>query len=75
MTLILENTSWILDGEKVSGSYYGSPYTGTITDSRVKYGGKVQYTVELDSAIQVMGSTEERWRILVDREELLEGVV
>ncbi len=56
---------WDLTGARVEGRYLGDfPYTGTITDSRVKYGGRVQHTVRLDAPIEVYGACREV--ILVD---------
>jgi hypothetical protein len=40
------------------------PYTGTVVESRVKYGGKVQHTVKVDEPFEVYG--EWRERILVE---------
>jgi len=37
--------SWIKDGERIAANYLGYIVTGVVVDSRVKYGGKVQYTV------------------------------
>ena len=33
-------------GSEVSGFYAGAPFLGTITDTRVKYGGDIQVVVE-----------------------------
>lgn len=45
---------WVLEGKRVNGLYMGLfPYSGTVTASRVKYGGEVQHTVALDEAIDV----------------------
>jgi hypothetical protein len=65
--------SWILDGQKVKANYLGETVTGVVVDSRVKYGGKVQYTVELDSPVQFRWRSEPTDRVLVDRDELLEN--
>lgn len=64
--------SWVLDGQKVKANYLGETVTGVVVDSRVKYGGKVQYTVELDSPVQFRWRSEPTDRVLVDRDELLE---
>jgi hypothetical protein len=63
--------SWILDGQKVKANYLGETVTGVVVDSRVKYGGKVQYTVELDSPVQFRWRSEPTDRVLVDHDELL----
>ena len=40
---------WDLTGNRVNGLYMGLfPYSGLVTESRVKYGGDVQYTVKVD---------------------------
>ncbi len=64
--------SWVLDGQKVKAKYLGETVTGVVVDSRVKYGGKVQYTVELDSPVQFRWRNEPTDRVLVDHDELLE---
>ena len=49
-------TGWVLDGRKVKGRYIGrTPVTGEVTSSRVKYGGAVEYFVNLDTPIEVCG--------------------
>jgi hypothetical protein len=63
--------SWVLDGQKVKAKYLGETVTGVVVDSRVKYGGKVQYTVELDSPVQFRWRSEPTDRVLVDHDELL----
>lgn len=65
--------SWVLDGQKVKAKYLGETVTGVVVDSRVKYGGKVQYTVELDAPVQFRWRSEPSSRVLVDRDELLEN--
>jgi hypothetical protein len=65
--------SWVLDGQKVKAKYLGETVTGVVVDSRVKYGGKVQYTVELDSPVQFRWRSEPTDRVLVDHDELLEN--
>jgi hypothetical protein len=65
--------SWVLDGQKIKANYLGETVTGMVVDSRVKYGGKVQYTVELDAPVQFRWRSEPSSRVLVDRDELLEN--
>lgn len=69
-------SNWVKDGEQITANYFGTQVTGTVESSRVKYGGKVQYTVNLDTPVQF------RWRagvsidrVLIDSDELVEGVV
>ncbi len=63
--------SWILDGQKVKARYLGEVVTGVVESSRVKYGGKVQYTVELDAPVQFRWRSEPSSRVLVDIDELI----
>lgn len=47
---------WNLEGKRINGIYLGLfPYTGTVTESRVKYGGEVQHTVRVDEPFKVYG--------------------
>lgn len=56
---------WDLTGARVQGRYLGEfAYTGTVTNSRVKYGGRVQHTVQVDVPLEVYGARREI--ILVD---------
>lgn len=65
---------WNLEGRKVAGVYLGA-YTvsGTVTDSRVKYGGKVQHTVKLDNPVMIFGRSADV--LLLDNDELFPKVV
>jgi hypothetical protein len=52
---------WDLTGERINGLYMGLfPYTGTVENSRVKYGGDVQHTVVIDEPIKVYGAVRDR---------------
>ncbi len=62
---------WIKDSEKVTARYMGETVVGTVESSRVKYGGKVQYTVNLDTPIQLRWRSEPTMRVLVDSSELV----
>ena len=55
---------WDQTGATISGEYKGVYYAGKVTDSRVKYGGTVQHTVELFEPITVQGNV--RHTILVE---------
>ena len=48
--------SWNKEGQTVLAKYHGQSVVGVIESSRVKYGGKVQHTVNLEQAITL------RWR-------------
>lgn len=51
---------WDLTGDRVNGLYMGLfPYSGLVTESRVKYGGEVQYTVKVDEPFKVYGSVRD----------------
>lgn len=62
---------WNREGQNVAGVYLGA-YTvsGTVTESRVKYGGKVQHTVLLNQPVQVFGRTAEV--LLLDESDLFQ---
>ena len=62
---------WIKDGQAVSAQYHGHLITGTVESSRVKYGGRVQYTVVLDRPVQLRWRSEPTTRVLVDDVELV----
>lgn len=60
---------WNKEGQRVAGVYLGA-YTvsGVVTASRVRYGGTVQHTVQLDQPQQVFGRSAEV--LLLDDTEL-----
>lgn len=69
--------NWNLEGKRINGLYMGLfPYSGLVTESRVKYGGSVQHTVKVDEPFKVYGAvrntvlvgTDEVNRILYDGE-------
>lgn len=64
-------SSWVLDGQKITGTYCGVTVTGLVVDSRVKYGGEVQYTVESDTPVNLPWRSEPRTRLLIDRKDLI----
>lgn len=63
--------SWILDGERVTADYLGTQVTGCVESSRVKYGGRVQYTLVLDQPVQLRWRSEPTSRVLVDDTDIL----
>jgi len=67
--------SWVKDGERIAANYLGYIVTGVVVDSRVKYGGKVQYTVDLDKPVNMRWRPEPVDRVLVDCDQLIEEVV
>jgi hypothetical protein len=61
--------TWDLTGQRVSGAYLKVfPFTGEVTESRVKYGGRVQHTVKLDTPLTCYGSA--RTEVLVDEDAI-----
>lgn len=61
--------SWNLETKRVSGLYMGQfPYSGIVLESRVKYGGKVQHTVQVDVPFAVYGAV--RTHILAETSEI-----
>ncbi len=60
---------WNLEGLTVKGLYFGLPVEGVVTLSRVKYGGKVQHTVDLFFPITLF-STAEKTTVLLDADEI-----
>ena len=63
--------SWIKDGMQIKANYLGTEVSGTVESSRVKYGGKVQYTVILDKPVQFRWRSEPSTRVLIDSDELV----
>ena len=64
---------WIKDGQRVQASYLGTePRTGIVVDSRVRYGGKVSYTVILDQAVTFPWRSEPTTLVIVDQDEIVE---
>jgi hypothetical protein len=59
---------WNLEGLTVRGTYFGLPVEGVVTESRVKYGGSVQHTVDLFFPITMFG--QERTSVLLDANEV-----
>ena len=59
---------WNLEGQTVRGAYFGVPVEGIVTNSRVKYGGTVQHTIDLFYPLTMFGS--ERTTVLLDANEI-----
>lgn len=58
-----------LDGQRVIGMYMGDyPVSGTVWQSRVKYGGGMSHHVTLDNPISVYGAVRES--IILDANEI-----
>ena len=65
-------STWIKDGKTIVANYLGEQVRGTVEDSRVKYGGKVQYTVNLEKPVQFRWRSEPSTRVLIDSDEIIE---
>jgi len=66
---------WNLEGLTVRGTYFGLPVEGVVTESRVKYGGTVQHTIDLFRPISLLigrnkFSTTEKTTVLLDANEI-----
>jgi len=65
--------SWQREGEHVAGRYLNAYLvSGTVSESRVKYGGVVQHTVKLDQPLEVFGRVADV--LLLDEADLLPKV-
>ncbi len=65
-------STWVKDGKTIVAKYLGETVQGTVIDSRVKYGGKVQYTLVLQTPVQFPWRSEPSDRVLVDSDEIVE---
>lgn len=65
---------WVKDGNTIVANYLGETVQGTVIDSRVKYGGRVQYTVELDKPVQFRWRSEPSTRVLIDDNEIIKEI-
>ena len=65
--------NWIKDGQRVQARYLGTePRAGLVVDSRVRYGGKVSYTVILDEPAAFPWRSEPTTLVIVDQDEIVE---
>ena len=65
--------SWDRTGQKVSALYLKAhPVSGTVLDSRVKYGGTVQHTLQLDPPRVLFGTHRD---LLIVNEPEVTGVL
>lgn len=62
---------WNKDGSTVKAEYCGTTFTGVVLNSRVKYGGTVQYQVQASVPFYVDCLKAERETVLVDEEDIL----
>ena len=66
-------SNWVRDGETIVATYMGTRVTGVVESSRVKYGGEVQYTVNLNEPVQLRWRTEPTTRLLIDSCQIIGG--
>lgn len=63
---------WNKDGSTIKAEYVdGSLIVGVVTESRVKYGGKVQYTVQMDTPVMLRYRSEPTYTVLIDEDNVL----
>jgi antibiotic biosynthesis monooxygenase (ABM) superfamily enzyme len=67
----VEMQNWIRDGEHIVARYMGHTVSGVVESSRVKYGGLVQYTVNLDTPVKLRWRDDPTQRVLIDENELV----
>jgi hypothetical protein len=66
--------SWVLEGQRVRGMYHGDfPVEGTVTLSRVTYGGAVQHTVALSPPVMIYGAERDTLLFYHEDIEVLNG--
>ncbi len=61
---------WCKDGSTIKAEYMGHEVVGVVLDSRVKYGGKVQYRVQLDEPVMLRWRNELTEILLIDEDEV-----
>ena len=57
---------WNKDGSTIKAVYIDRPVTGVVLNSRVKYGGRIQYQVKLVEPLCLPWCSEPRDIVLVD---------
>ena len=62
---------WNKDGSTIRAEYCGVAFDGVVLDSRVKYGGKVQYRVAASESFYLPFSDTPRDIVLVDDDDLI----
>ncbi len=64
-------SNWVKEGKVIVANYMGTVVHGTVESSRVKYGGKVQHTVELLHPVQFRWRNEPTTRVLINEDEII----
>jgi hypothetical protein len=62
---------WNKDGSTIKAEYCGVIFSGVVLESRVKYGGKVQYKVAAADSIYLPFSDTPRDIVLIDDDDVL----
>lgn len=63
---------WCKDGSTIKAEYVdGSLIVGVVTESRVKYGGKVQYTVQMSEPRMLRWRSEPTYTVLIDEDNVI----
>lgn len=62
---------WCKDGSTIKANYLGDEVVGVVQESRVKYGGKVQYRVKLDEPVILRWRNEPTDVVLIDEDDLI----
>lgn len=65
----------IEDGERLCATYLGAEISGTVLSSRVKYGGELQYTVQLDQPVQFRWRTEPTGVVLIKESDVTSMII
>ncbi len=63
--------NWNMEGKTVVAKYHGITCAGVVESSRVKYGGKVQHTINLDEPITLRWRSEPVVRVLIDEDDVI----
>jgi hypothetical protein len=61
---------WNKDGSTIKAEYMDQEIVGVVLDSRVKYGGKVQYRVQLDEPVMLRWRNELTEILLIDEDQV-----
>ena len=62
---------WNKEGSTIKAVYCGVVFSGVVLESRVKYGGKVQYKVAAADSIYLPFSDTPRDIVLIDENEVI----
>ena len=72
-------TSWVRDGQCIRGLYLSTyPVTGTVLESRVRYGGRIQHTIVLSKELKLPFGSDVRpagSAVGINEEDVIEVVI